>query len=140
MPSFSPIAIVGRSCIVPGALTPAELWDKVIAGADLLTSPPTGHWGLSEASEHRLLNARDGDRIASNRGGYVRGFDQVFDPARFGQAADRVAGLDPLFQWVLWGASESLTRSRSRLPAARAARRPGIGQSRLPILGHGAVR
>ena len=111
MPSFSPIAIVGRSCIVPGALTPAELWDKIIAGADLLTPPPSGHWRLSEASERRLLSARDGDRIASNRGGYVRGFDQVFDPVRFGQAAERVAGLDPLFEWVLWGASESLTEA-----------------------------
>ena len=108
MPNFSPIAIVGRSCIVPGALTPAELWDKVTAGADLLTSPPSGHWRLSEASERRLLSASDGDRIATDRGGYVRGFDRGFDPALFGHAAERLAGLDPLFQWVLWGAGESL--------------------------------
>jgi PfaB family protein len=108
MPKFSPIAIVGRSCIVPGALKPAELWDKVIAGADLLTPPPSGHWRLSETTERRLLSARDGDRIASGRGGYVRGFCQVFDTARFGHAAERVAGLDAMFQWVLWGASESL--------------------------------
>ncbi len=124
MPKFLPIAIVGRSCIVPGALTPAELWDKVIAGADLLTSPPSGHWRLSEASERRLLSARDGDRIASDRGGYVRGFDGIFDPARFGHAAERVAGLDPLFQWVLWGASESLTEAGH--DCQRPARRAGL--------------
>jgi len=32
---FEPIAIVGQSCILPGALTPDELWDAVLAGADL---------------------------------------------------------------------------------------------------------
>ena len=40
---FEPIAIVGRACVLPGALSPAELWDAVLRGADAAGACLAGH-------------------------------------------------------------------------------------------------
>ena len=45
---FEPIAIVGQACVLPGALTPAELWDAVQSGQDLLSTVPEGYWRLDK--------------------------------------------------------------------------------------------
>ena len=42
--SFAPIAIVGRACVLPGALDPAALWQAVHAGRDLVSTAPAGRW------------------------------------------------------------------------------------------------
>ena len=42
--TFAPIAIVGRSCVLPGALNPDELWRRVRAGDDLTSRAPDGRW------------------------------------------------------------------------------------------------
>ena len=44
--AFAPIAIVGRSCVLPGALDPSALWELVAAGRDLVGPAPEGRWGL----------------------------------------------------------------------------------------------
>ena len=36
--TFEPIAIVGQACVLPGALTPFELWENIKAGKDLLSN------------------------------------------------------------------------------------------------------
>ena len=46
---FEPLAIVGRSCILPGAHSPDGLWDAVLAGRDLIASVPEDRWGISRA-------------------------------------------------------------------------------------------
>ncbi|MDP1569498.1 MAG: beta-ketoacyl synthase N-terminal-like domain-containing protein [Vicinamibacterales bacterium] len=97
---FPPIAIVGRSCLLPGAPSPQALWDRVVAGTDLLTECPDDRWRLPA----RFITADPagaGTRISSRRGGYVEGFDAQFDPTGFHVPADLVAGLDPAFRWVL---------------------------------------
>ena len=108
--SFEPIAIVGRACVLPGALCPQELWDLVVAGKDVLSPAPAGRWRI--AAEHVLADSRSDascvDRTWTNRGGYVQGFEQRFDPSGFAIAEAEVATLDPLFQWVLHGAREAL--------------------------------
>ncbi|HTN87407.1 MAG TPA: polyketide synthase, partial [Sorangium sp.] len=121
---FEPIAIVGRGCVLPGALHPADLWDNVLAGRDLLSAAPDGRWRLSReralAPEPRgprdLRDLRDvKDRAWSDRGGYVTGFDERFRRALAGDPFPRRAGppeallaLDPLFQWVLYAGREAL--------------------------------
>jgi acyl transferase domain-containing protein/3-hydroxymyristoyl/3-hydroxydecanoyl-(acyl carrier protein) dehydratase/1-acyl-sn-glycerol-3-phosphate acyltransferase len=102
---FEPIAIVGTSCILPGALSPRELWQNVLYGRDLLGSPPPGHWGVDPHSLLHRTGAAHIDRVASIAGGYVRGFEAVFNSQEFDE--DTTA-LDPLFQWTLWGTREAL--------------------------------
>ena len=98
--AFPPIAIVGRSCLLPGAPSPQALWEKVLAGTDLLTTCPEDRWRLPA----RFITADPagtGTRISSTRGGYVEGFDETFDPTGFDVPADLVRALDPAFRWVL---------------------------------------
>ncbi|WP_437653002.1 beta-ketoacyl synthase N-terminal-like domain-containing protein [Sorangium sp. So ce1182] len=121
---FEPIAIVGRGCVLPGALHPAALWDNVLAGRDLVSAAPDGRWRLSRerALAHEPRGPRDlrdlrdvKDRAWSDRGGYVTGFDERFrrvlagDPfPRRGGPPEALLALDPLFQWVLYAGREAL--------------------------------
>ena len=41
---MTPIAIVGRACVLSGALSPQHLWDAVLAGRDLTRGVPAGRW------------------------------------------------------------------------------------------------
>ena len=43
---FEPIAIVGRACVLPGALSPEQLWAAVAAGQDLVSSVDPGRWRM----------------------------------------------------------------------------------------------
>jgi hypothetical protein len=43
---FEPIAVVGRSCLLPGAHSPDALWSAVEAGQDLIGEAPADRWGL----------------------------------------------------------------------------------------------
>jgi acyl transferase domain-containing protein len=120
---FEPIAIIGQSCVLPGALDPAELWDGD-AGA--------GH-GCARA--RRRLAHRQGaraaapgsytqDRAWSDRGGYVRGFEERFDPTGFTLPAAEIKALDPVFQWTLHGVREALRSARLGAPLGDERRRP----------------
>ena len=109
---FQPIAIVGRSCVLPGALSPEDLWSAVLNGRDLLTPAPRGRW---RSDPSHLVSARsDGakDVAWSDRGGYVAGFESVFDMSGFELPPGEIEGLDPLFQWTLHCARAALAGSR----------------------------
>ncbi|MEZ4319045.1 MAG: beta-ketoacyl synthase N-terminal-like domain-containing protein [Myxococcota bacterium] len=105
---MEPIAIVGRSCILPGVDGPEALWNAVRAGTDLLSAVPDGRWRLSP--EHALGDGPD--RTFCDRGGYVRGFEQTFANAvsaePFAIPGEKLLGLDPLFQLVLHTGREAL--------------------------------
>ncbi len=109
---FPPIAIVGQSCVLPGALSPDELWDLVIAGRTAIAPVPDSRWGI----ERGLMMAAPGqptaDRVRSDVGGYVSGFSRVWDPSGFATSATELAGLDPLFHWVLHVGRDALLSSR----------------------------
>ena len=77
--AFSPIAIVGRACLLPGASGPEELWQAVVAGRDLISSVPADRWGIDPADVLCAGPADSVDRTWSDRGGYVRGFDELFE-------------------------------------------------------------
>ena len=102
---FEPIAIVGRSCVLPGADSPEALWTAVHEGRDLISTVPDGRWGLAASRALTPDPSRSADRAWSDRGGYVTGFDEAFrarlenDP--FLRDAGDLLALDPLFHWLL---------------------------------------
>jgi len=108
--TFTPIAIVGRACTLPGALTPAELWETVAAGRDTVSSVPPDRWGVDDAMCEP--DTPEIDRTWSDRGGYVRGFE--FEPDGYQVAADDLVGLDPVFQWTLQTARNALADVTSK--------------------------
>ncbi|MFP5380241.1 MAG: polyketide synthase, partial [Vicinamibacteria bacterium] len=115
--AFPPIAIVGRASVLPGALSPAELWDKVVAREDLISTCPEDRWRLP----WRFITddpSGAATRIASKRGGYVDGFAKVFDPTGFALDADFVRALDPAAQWVLHAGRAALADAGADLAAS----------------------
>jgi len=110
MSGFSPIAIVGQSCLLPGAHSPEALWQAVRAGRDLLGHATADTWQVADL--RRLMRTDSGappaERIATTRGGYVTGFAQTFDPAGYGLDPARLASLDPLCHWLLHVGREAL--------------------------------
>jgi len=104
---MTPIAIVGQGCVLPGALSPEELWQGVRAGADLTSSTPEGRWGLSRARAMGTTTDHV-DRTWSDRGGYVEGFAQVFDPDAYALPREQVLATDPLVRWLLHCGTQAL--------------------------------
>ena len=94
--------------MLPGALSPDQLWERVVAGDDLVGTVPAGRWKVSP--DDALCNVGDdsADRSWTDRGGYVEGFDDVFDPTGFTMPADEIIGLDVVVRWTLHTAREAL--------------------------------
>jgi acyl transferase domain-containing protein/3-hydroxymyristoyl/3-hydroxydecanoyl-(acyl carrier protein) dehydratase/1-acyl-sn-glycerol-3-phosphate acyltransferase len=107
---FEPIAIVGSSCVLPGALSREALWSNLVSGRRAIGGVPVGRWGVPTSS---ILGTPSEwkDRTWSDAGGYVEGFAEVFDPSGFGLPVEDVQRLDPVFQWVLHSAREALRPS-----------------------------
>ena len=101
---FPPIAIVGQGCVLPGTLTSEGLWSLVEGGRSAISRVPEELWRLAPSADRKAL-ARE---IASDVGGYVSGFDEVFDAGGFLIAPERLAGLDPVFLFTLHAAREAL--------------------------------
>jgi len=109
MSSFDPIAIVGRACVLPGALTPEALFDAVREARVLIGEAPDGAWGIDSRSLiHPSSPGPGAEYVLSNRGGYVTGFDEIFDPGHFADRIDAPERLDPLTQWLLHCARTAL--------------------------------
>lgn len=106
MSEFDPIAIVGRSCLLPGANSPEALFDATLAGRSLLTPTPRDHWrGVDPAT--LLASDTPGLRVSSATGGYV---DTADDPAHVAVRIRDLGRLDPLVSWLARCAEQALGR------------------------------
>jgi acyl transferase domain-containing protein/phosphopantetheinyl transferase (holo-ACP synthase) len=84
------IAIVGMSCIVPGADTPAGFWTNILEKVDSIGDAPADlqpdhyvpHMGLPD------------DRARVGRGGYLGDLSR-FDPVRYGVMPNSLEGAEP---------------------------------------------
>jgi acyl transferase domain-containing protein len=105
--AFSPIAIVGQGCVLPGALDPDSLWHALMRGEDLLSRVPAGAW---RGSHDRLLQgpASGGEGCLTDRGGFVTGFDKVFDPAAYRLDRELLLQLDALVRWICHAGGQTL--------------------------------
>jgi acyl transferase domain-containing protein/3-hydroxymyristoyl/3-hydroxydecanoyl-(acyl carrier protein) dehydratase len=113
-PRFEPIAIVGQACVLPGALTPVALWDAVREGRDLLTRVPEGRWGVDPELVLTDDPAAIDDHTWTDRGGYVRGFEEVFSADGLAVPAEEIGRLDPLVSWLVHCGREALPASGGR--------------------------
>ncbi len=105
---FEPIAVIGQSCILPGALNPAELWEEVLAGTDLLTKAPDGYWRIDPKLVAGMPRDDARDICWTDKGGYVRGFDALFEPDGFAIPKEEIGTFDTLVKWVLHTSREAL--------------------------------
>ena len=103
---FSPIAIVGQGCVLPGAHGPEQLWQTVLDAQRHLGAARPGYWGVDASRVSQ--DAPSSDHTWSVQGGYVKAFDArwsefVRDPlfAPFEQD-------DDLFRWSLYAAHQAL--------------------------------
>jgi acyl transferase domain-containing protein/3-hydroxymyristoyl/3-hydroxydecanoyl-(acyl carrier protein) dehydratase len=92
--TFEPIAIIGRGCVFPGALTPGQFRDLVLGGVDAVSSCPPGRW--RKPVEEVL--GEGPETCPTDRGGYVHGFVNP-DPA--------LDKYDVLTQWLVYCAREA---------------------------------
>ena len=104
MSGFEPVAIVGRSCVLPGATTPEELFDASLAGRCLLTPTPRDQWrGVDPAQ--LLASDKQGLRVSSATGGYVQ---TSFDLSHFASRIPDLDKLDPIVPWLAQCAQQAL--------------------------------
>lgn len=100
-----PIAVVGMSCIFPGAADLDEFWKNIVSGRDSIREADEREWG------HRSYkNGRDSKsfgRIYCTKGGFITEFAQ-FDPLEFGIMPSSIRGGDPDQYLALRAAAEAL--------------------------------
>ncbi|HVV69126.1 MAG TPA: beta-ketoacyl synthase N-terminal-like domain-containing protein [Gammaproteobacteria bacterium] len=106
--SFEPIAIIGHSCLFPGVHSPQDLWRVSLDKKDCLSESPKGHWLIDPSHIIDPHNPLAVDHTWSTRGGYVTGFEQIFDPNVFLIPAKEIQGLDQVFKWPLYLAQQAL--------------------------------
>ncbi|MGW2725034.1 beta-ketoacyl synthase N-terminal-like domain-containing protein [Streptomyces sp. NPDC001492] len=99
---MSKFAIVGISCLFPGAHTPDDFLHNLRTGTD--SRREGGEEVFGAPVDERDLDPRH--RITSRRGGFITDFD--FDPAGYRLDADRLSRLDRLFHWSMHTAREAL--------------------------------
>lgn len=116
--AFEPIAIVGRGCVLPGALDPDTFSANIVAGRLDISATPEDRWRLPLAD---VLGGGGNTEVTySAVGGYVHRFESVFDPTGYAVDAADVRGLEPLNQWVLHAARAALREAGQDGPLPRA--------------------
>ncbi|MDX2436119.1 MAG: polyketide synthase, partial [Acidobacteriota bacterium] len=121
------VAIVGMSCLFPGASSLEAYWDNIMSGASAISDPPPGSW---DPDVYFDPDSTANDRVYCKRGGFLSGLTK-FEPAKYGIIPSSVDGGEP-DQWLaLKLAVEALTDAGySDLPEA-VRRKTGV------ILGRG---
>ncbi|MCX2933888.1 beta-ketoacyl synthase N-terminal-like domain-containing protein [Mycobacterium sp. CVI_P3] len=104
MSVFEPVAIVGRSCVLPGAATPEALFEASMAGRCLLTPTPRDHWrGVDPAK--LVASDKPGLRVSSATGGNI---DASFDLTEIAARIPDFDRLDPIVPWLAQCAQQAL--------------------------------
>jgi len=99
------IAIIGISCIFPGAPSVVRFWDNIVKGVDSIRDAGPGEW---DADFYKNKSSSTFGKIYCTRGGFITEFAE-FDPLEFGIMPTSVHGADPDQFLVLRTAAEALT-------------------------------
>ncbi len=79
MPTRSPIAVVGMSCLFPGSVDKTGFWRDILAGKDLTGDVPASHWLVEDYYD---ADPTVPDKTYAKRGAFLD--DIPFDPMAFG--------------------------------------------------------
>lgn len=126
---FDPIAIVGRSCLFPGASSPEKLWDLIAAGRPAISSCPPDRWRAPKRdilAGHARRHVGQPGRAWTDRGGYVVDFDNQFDPRGFAIHPNEISRHDELPRWTLHTARQALRDAGLGAPDGTPARSGAI--------------
>ena len=111
----SPIAIVGMSCLFPGASGLQEYWANVRDGFDAITDVPASHWSVGDYFD---ADPKAPDMTYGRRGGFLDAVD--FDPMGFGISPRDLEATDSTQLLGMYVAREALRDAELR------GRRPGF--------------
>ena len=102
------IAVIGMSCLFPGASTPEQFMKNLLENRDTTSAPTTSEMGV-DPSLYYSPKKGETDKYYSVRGGYVRDFE--FEASGFEIPAAELEKLDRIYQWSLYVAREALRDS-----------------------------
>ncbi len=97
------VAIVGMSCLLPGAPNIEAFWSNVLSGLDAITDVPGDRFDLDT---YYSQDTKARDSVYSRKGGFVA--DVPFDPMRYGIPPNSLASIDPLQLLMLVTVDEAL--------------------------------
>ncbi len=97
------IAIIGMSCVFPGARDMQRYWENIIHKVDAISDPPP-EW---EAELFYEEGSEANDRTYCKRGGYL-GKLAEFDPVKYGVVPNAIDGTEPDHFLALRAAQEAL--------------------------------
>lgn len=102
------IAIVGLGTLFPGANTPEQFWNNLVANASSTSQATEAEFGVDPA---RFFSAAKGklDTCYSTQGGFIRDFQ--FNPNGYKLSAQTLLQQDRLGHWCLYVAREALQNS-----------------------------
>jgi len=102
------IAVIGISCLLPGALTYQEYWQNLIHGINSKSQATNVEMGVDPGL---YLSGEKGkkDTFYCMEGGYVRDFK--FDPKGYHLPEDYLESLDDMFKWPLSVSKDALKDS-----------------------------
>jgi acyl transferase domain-containing protein len=103
-PTAVPIAIIGMSCIFPGAPSAERFWENIVNGVDSIREPGEEEWN-AEVFRNKPTTAFG--NIYCTRGGFITEYAD-FDPLEFGIMPSSVRGGDPDQFLALRVAAEAL--------------------------------
>ncbi|MCG8918731.1 acyltransferase domain-containing protein, partial [Actinokineospora sp. PR83] len=99
------IAVVGMSCVFPGAGDLASFWANIVGNLDSVTEVPAHRWD-PEVYHDPAATRGSGDRTPSKWGGFL---DPVpFDPLRYGIPPAALAAIEPVQLLALEAAHRAL--------------------------------
>jgi acyl transferase domain-containing protein/NAD(P)H-dependent flavin oxidoreductase YrpB (nitropropane dioxygenase family)/NADP-dependent 3-hydroxy acid dehydrogenase YdfG len=84
------IAIVGMSCLLPGAEDPGAFWENILRKKDLIEEVPADRFNVDTWFD---ADPKARDRINSRWGGFVR--DILFDPMKYGIPPASIPSIEP---------------------------------------------
>ncbi|MCP4756460.1 MAG: PfaB family protein [Proteobacteria bacterium] len=102
------IAVIGISCLFPGAETPEQFMQNLIDRKDS-TSPATEEQMGVAPETFYSPKSGETDKYYSQKGGYIRDF--TFDPHGYNLPDGLVERLDDVYQWSLYVSREALKDS-----------------------------